>query len=134
MFTRLARCRYGILAPELGRNDFEGVEMQDRAAAIAISSPDGIHPHSKWIAHNDIRGRIDDAIKLGANAILLYNDDAEVDDIDSTLSPKVAPTERLFITIALIGTSTERKATASISAVTPSTTPTSTGKSRIRSS
>lgn len=91
VFTRLARCRYGILAPELGRNDFDGVEVKDHAAAIAISSPDGIHPHSKWIAHNDIRGRIDDAVKLGANAILLYNDDEAVDDIDSTLSAKVQP-------------------------------------------
>ncbi|MFT3884525.1 MAG: M28 family peptidase [Flavobacteriales bacterium] len=88
-FTRLARCSYGILAPELGRNDLDGVDVKGHAAAICISSPDGIHPHSKFIAHNDIRGRIEDAVKLGANAILLYNDDATTDDLDSTLSGKV---------------------------------------------
>jgi len=77
VLTRVARCKYGILAPELDRNDFDGVEVKDHAAAMSISSPDGIHPHSKWIAHNDLRSRIDDAIKLGANAILFYNDDPE---------------------------------------------------------
>lgn len=91
VFTRLARCRYGIQAPEMGRNDFDGVDVKEHAAAICISSPDGIHPHSKWAAHNDIRGRIDDAVKLGANAVLLYNDDPDLDDIDSTLSARVQP-------------------------------------------
>ncbi|HEX2618123.1 MAG TPA: M20/M25/M40 family metallo-hydrolase, partial [Flavobacteriales bacterium] len=89
MFTRLARCKYGILAPELSRNDFDGVDVKDHAAAICISSPNGIHPHSKFIAHNDIRARIDDAVKLGANAILLYNDDPDAEDPDSTLSAKI---------------------------------------------
>lgn len=80
VFTRVARCKYGIKAPELGRNDFDGVDVKDHAACMSISSPDGIHPHSKWIAHNDLRSRIDDAIKLGANAILFYNDDPEQAD------------------------------------------------------
>jgi len=91
VFTRVARCKYGILAPEMNRNDFDGVDVKDHAAAFCISSPDGIHPHSKWITHNDLRGRIDDAIKLGANAILLYNDDATADDPDSTLRAKIQP-------------------------------------------
>jgi len=32
-FTKLARCAYGIVAPEKGRNDFDGVEVKDHAAA-----------------------------------------------------------------------------------------------------
>ena len=36
----------------------------------------------------------------------------------STISPNVAPTDRLFMITALIGTSTERNATASITPVT----------------
>ncbi len=80
VLTRVARCRYGILAPELGRDDFDGVDVKDHAVCMSISSPDGIHPHSKWLAHNDLRSRIDDAIKLGANAIIFYNDAPEKAD------------------------------------------------------
>ena len=50
------------------------------------------------------------------------------------MSPKVALTEREFMTIALIGTSTERNAMASMTAVTPSTRAMSSGKRRSRSS
>ena len=46
----------------------------------------------------------------------------------STMSPKVALTDSVFMMIALIGTSTERKAIASITAVAPRMRPTSSGK------
>jgi hypothetical protein len=91
VFSRLAKCSYGILAPDIGRNDYEGVVVKDRAAAICISSPDGIHPHSKWINHHDLGKRINDAVALGANAILLYNDDPDATDPDSTLSKRIKP-------------------------------------------
>ncbi len=91
VFTRLAKCSYGILAPELGRNDFEGIAVKDHAAAICVSSPDGIHPHSKWINYHDLGKRISDAVGLGANAILLYNDDPDAEDPDSTLTKRIKP-------------------------------------------
>lgn len=96
VLTRVARCKYGILAPELGRNDFEGVEVKDHAAAMSISSPDGIHPHSKWLAHNDLRSRINDAVELGANAILFYNDAPDMandppQDFHMKLQPSPVP-------------------------------------------
>lgn len=91
VFTRLAKCRYGILAPEKGRNDYEGVEVKDHAAAISIGSPDGIHPHSEWLDHHDLGLRIKDAIAQGANAVLLYNDDPTATDPDSTLRKKIKP-------------------------------------------
>ena len=90
-FTRLAKCRYGIIAPEKGRNDYEDVDVKDRAAAISIGSPDGIHPHSEWLDYHDLGKRINDAIAQGANAVLLYNDDPTATDPDSTLSKKVKP-------------------------------------------
>ncbi len=91
VFTRSAKCGYGINAPEMNRNDFNGVDVKGHAAAICVSSPDGIHPHSKWLAYHDIGKRINDAISLGANAILLYNDDKTADDPDTTLSKKITP-------------------------------------------
>lgn len=90
-FTRLARCRYGIKAPEKGRNDFEDVDVKDHAAAISIGSPDGIHPHSEWRDYHDLGRRIGDAVSMGANAVLLYNDDPTATDPDSTLKKKIKP-------------------------------------------
>ena len=52
----------------------------------------------------------------------------------STISPNAPATERRFITTALIGTNTERNATASMMAVTTSTRPAISGKTRMRSS
>lgn len=93
VLTRVARCKYGILAPELGRNDFEGVDVKDHAACMSISSPDGIHPHSKWLAHNDLRSRINDAVKLGANAIIFYNDAPDMaNDPPKDFEMKLLPT------------------------------------------
>ncbi len=91
VFTRLARCRYGIIAPEKGRNDYEDVDVKDHAAAISIGSPDGIHPHSEWLDYHDLGRRIKDAIAQGANAVLLYNDDPTATDPDSTLKKKIKP-------------------------------------------
>lgn len=90
-FTRLAKCRYGIKAPEKGRNDFADVDVKDHAAAISIGSPDGIHPHSEWLDYHDLGRRIGDAVSLGANAVLLYNDDPTATDPDSTLKKKIKP-------------------------------------------
>lgn len=77
VLTRVARCGYGIVAPEKNRDDFEHVELKDRAACMSISSPDGVHPHSAWLKYNDLRTRIDAAVERGANAVIFFNDDPE---------------------------------------------------------
>ncbi len=51
----------------------------------------------------------------------------------STISPNVALTDRVFMMIALIGTSTERKATASMTPVAPRMSRTRSGKRSSRS-
>lgn len=92
VLSRVARCRYGIRAPEKGRDDFEHVEVKDRAACMSISSPDGIHPHSAWLAYNDLRTRIETAVELGANAVIFYNDDtAKASDPPADLAMKLQP-------------------------------------------
>ena len=93
VLTRVARAKYGIKAPEKDRNDFEHVDVKDHAVCMSISSPDGIHPHSAWLAHNDLRSRIDDAVSLGANAIIFYTDDPDkADDPSSDFHMKLQPT------------------------------------------
>ncbi len=90
-FTKLHRLEFGIEAPELGRNEYDGVDVKGKAVAFSISSPDGIHPHSKFLAHHDLRARIDNAIKHGAAAVLLFNEDPNTDDPGERLSSKVEP-------------------------------------------
>lgn len=89
VFTKLKRLEFGIEAPELGRNEYEGLDSLDRAVAFSVSSPDGIHPHSKFLAHHDLRARIDNAIKHGATAVILFNEDPDADDPGERLSAKV---------------------------------------------
>lgn len=67
---------YGIVAPELGRVDYpDTLDLKDRVAAFSVSSPDGVHPHSKYIAYNDLQGRAQRAADHGAAAVLFYSDD-----------------------------------------------------------
>jgi len=89
VFTKLLRLEFGIEAPDLGRNEYDGVDAKDRAVAFSVSSPDGIHPHSKFVAYNDLRSRIDNAIRHGAAAVILFNEDPNADDPDERLSAKV---------------------------------------------
>ncbi len=91
VLATVARCGYGINAPELGRNDFEGVDLKGRCAAMAVGSPDGIHPHSKFAAYHDLQARAAKAVELGATCVLFYNDDKDVEDPSPTLRAKGVP-------------------------------------------
>jgi hypothetical protein len=85
---KIYKVGYGILAPDLNHDDYGEVSLAGRIAAIAISSPDGIHPHSKYIAHHDLFARAEHAIAKGAIGILFYNDDPQAEDPTLKLSPK----------------------------------------------
>ncbi|MEO8066977.1 MAG: M28 family peptidase [Flavobacteriales bacterium] len=91
VFGKLMKVGYGIEAPQLGRNDYDGVDVKGWVAAISVSSPDGIHPHSRYIEHNDLRKRAELAISKGAVAVLFYNDDKDAESPEFRLSEKVQP-------------------------------------------
>ncbi|MFZ1686075.1 MAG: M28 family peptidase [Flavobacteriales bacterium] len=93
VFGKLMKVGYGIEAPQLGRNDYDGVDVKGWVAAISISSPDGVHPHSKYIEHNDLRKRAELAISKGAVAVLFYNDDKDAESPEFRLSEKVQPVD-----------------------------------------
>lgn len=82
---------FGIQAPELGHDDYANADMKDRIAVIAIGSPDGIHPHSKYAAYHDLAARAAKATSLGAVAVIFHNDDPNVEEPDGRLSAKVQP-------------------------------------------
>jgi len=88
---KVLRVGFGIHAPELGRDDYADRDPTGRIAAIAVGSPDGIHPHSKYLAHHDLRGRAEEAVKRGALGVVFYNDDPVAEAPDSVLRANVRP-------------------------------------------
>lgn len=92
VFGKVIKMGYGISAPELGNDDLpDSVSLKDRVVALSISSPDGIHPHSKFLAYHDLQGRAQKAADRGAAAVLFYNDDPATEAPDQRLSAKVGP-------------------------------------------
>lgn len=85
------KVEYGIHAPELEHDDYKDLDLNGRVVAMLISSPDGIHPHSKYLAHHDLRGRIEQAVKRGAVGVVLYNEDPNAEGPGAELRAKVQP-------------------------------------------
>ena len=65
--------KYGIVAPELERDDLKDLDLVDKVAVMNLSSPDGIHPHSEYAAYHDIGERLKLLKERGAAAALLIN-------------------------------------------------------------
>ncbi|MCB0764306.1 MAG: M28 family peptidase [Flavobacteriales bacterium] len=86
---KLLKVGYGIQAPELDRMDYNDQDVKGRIVAINISSPDGIHPHSKFLAYHDLHARAEKAAALGAVGVLFYTDDPDVTTPSAELSAKV---------------------------------------------
>lgn len=88
---KVKKVGYGIQAPELQYDDYADEDVEGWIAAIAIGSPDGIHPHSKYLAHHDLAARATKAAELGAAGVIFYNDDVKVENPDLRFSAKVGP-------------------------------------------
>lgn len=63
---------FGIQAPELEHNDIEGVSIKGKIIKVNLGSPDGIHPHSKFVKYHSWRTRIEVLAKLGPAAIICH--------------------------------------------------------------
>lgn len=82
---------FGIASEDLGRNDYEGVDVNDKAVIINLGSPDGIHPHSKFSAWHGIQIRADEAISRGAKAVIFIRATDGVEPPTGDLSTKMKP-------------------------------------------
>lgn len=80
---------YGIEAPSLSYNDFADKEVHGTIAVIEISTPDGYHPHSKYVEYLDIVSRIDAAIAQGAAGIIFINTDPNAENPTQSLNEKI---------------------------------------------
>jgi hypothetical protein len=81
---------FGIHAPDLYDN-YEGKQdLKGKVFVINLSSPDGIHPHSKYLNFTDYQTRIKTAQSFGAAAVVFYNEDKNLDSptFDLTMNVK----------------------------------------------
>lgn len=72
---KIVKAGYGIHAPDLQYDNYKDLDIAGKIVALSISSPDGIHPHSKYLAHPDLRARAELAASRGAAGVIFYNDD-----------------------------------------------------------
>ena len=68
---KLVKVGFGIVAPTLNYDDYANVDLKGNIALIQLSSPDGTHPHSKYIDYNDERLKIKSAVEKGAKLFLI---------------------------------------------------------------
>ena len=64
---------FGIEAQDLNYNDYQGLKTDGKIFIMKVSSPDGIHPHSKYLSYHNLRDRVKLAESKGALAVLLIN-------------------------------------------------------------
>jgi aminopeptidase YwaD len=77
---------FGIHSPELEHDDYENLDVEGKAVFIDYSSPDGIHPHSRFVAWHGVQRRVDQAAELGATAVIFYTNNPSVKVPDGQLS------------------------------------------------
>lgn len=82
---------FGLVAPLLGRDDFEGHNVKGKIALMELYNPDGNNPHSKYAAFADARTKIEKAIDKGAVAVIFVNSVKDTDDPKAEFKNKITP-------------------------------------------
>ena len=72
--VKVVDVNYGIESFELDFSDYKGTDVKGKVVVINTSSPDGIHPHSKYINYHDLGLRAELAKSKGAIAVIYYTD------------------------------------------------------------
>jgi len=85
---------FGIESKELDRDDIDDEDVKGAIAVMELSSPDGIHPHSKFKDWHDLSKRIKLLKKKGAKAVVLIHTEGNANSPKSefkTLDPLGIP-------------------------------------------
>ena len=67
--------KFGIDANDLNYSDYINLDVVGKVVLINTGSPDGIHPHSKYLNYHDLKKRAEIAREKGAIAVIYYTDD-----------------------------------------------------------
>jgi hypothetical protein len=62
---------YGIVAKDLGRDDYQGLDVKDRVVLLLRYGPDGQDLRSRWAAFMPLRFKVSTARDRGARAVLI---------------------------------------------------------------
>jgi len=90
--SEIVDIKFAISAPEFDYNDLEmNTDLEGKIVLFDISSPDGIHPHSKYIEYHDIGKRIGMLEKIGVSAVLMYSTDDNAEEPSEKISSRVNP-------------------------------------------
>lgn len=104
---------FGIQAEELGLDEYKRLrKAEGKVFLIDVSSPDGIHPHSKYKAYHDLRNRVRTAKENGAKAVIFYNPGELANDPRKNYARKM---ERLDIPVVFYSGEKEFKNGDSVS-------------------
>ncbi|QQS29910.1 MAG: M28 family peptidase [Sphingobacteriales bacterium] len=88
--AKVVNVGFGIDAPDLKYSDYEDKkDLKGKIFLINLSSPDGIHPHSKYLNYSGVNIKIATAVEKGASAILFYNIDPTLPDPENKMNAKV---------------------------------------------
>jgi len=72
--TEIIDVSFGIDAPDLDYSDYLNLNVTGKVVVINTSSPDGVHPHSKYINYHDLKLRAETAKEKGAISVIYYTD------------------------------------------------------------
>ena len=72
--VKVVDVNFGIESLDLEFSDYKGTDVKGKVVVINTSSPDGIHPHSKYINYHDLGLRAELAKSKGAIAVIYYTD------------------------------------------------------------
>jgi aminopeptidase YwaD len=61
---------YGIVAADLGYDDYQGIEVKDKVVVLLRYGPGGDDPQSKWAAFMPLRFKVSTARDKGARAVV----------------------------------------------------------------
>ena len=67
---------FGIEAEELDHNDYKKLsekKLKGKIFVIDVSSPDGVHPHSEYLAYHNLDARVAKAKEKGAVGVIFVN-------------------------------------------------------------
>ncbi|NNF01894.1 MAG: M20/M25/M40 family metallo-hydrolase [Bacteroidia bacterium] len=91
---KLLQVGFGIISAENDYDDYKDFTYDDldrKIFVIELSSPDGIHPHSKYSAVSGLTSKIEQAVRKGAVGIIFVNSDENLDDPDAKLQRDIRP-------------------------------------------
>ena len=85
---------YGISAPDLDYDDYEGVDVKDHAVIVLRHEPQRNNPHSAFdgtenSSHAPLRSKVSNAFQHGAAAVIFVTDAIEISNRSSAAAKRV---------------------------------------------